>query len=62
MEKNYYKINFTRLKNGEKTYGFVRAWSAETAKQLIVQEMQGNIEITNCVQVTKEEYKKAMGL
>ena len=61
----YFKINFDYVKDGAilSSYGFVRAHSAETAKQLLVSELSslyGNVKPTACVQVTKAEYEEAM--
>ena len=60
MNKNYYIVHFTRTRTGEQTYGFVRAWSAETAKHIVMKEMKWTVEITDCKQVSKDEYQKAM--
>lgn len=65
MKKDYFKINFTYLQDCATvgTYGIVRAWSAETAKQLLVSEMSQlhkNVKVTGCVKLTYEEYKKIM--
>ena len=65
MEKLYFKINFDYVKDGAilSSYCFVRAHSAETAKQILVSELSqthGNVKPTACVQITKAEYEKAM--
>lgn len=65
MSKNYFKINFTYLKDCAtvSTYGIVAAYSAETAKQILVSEestLHKNVKVTDCVKLTNEEYKKIM--
>ena len=60
MNKNYYIVHFTHKRTGEQTYGFVRAWSEETAKHIVMKETQGTVEITDCKQVSKDEERKAM--
>ena len=37
MKKNIFKVNFIRLRNDEKTYGFVKAFTADDAKKIINQ-------------------------
>ena len=64
MEKSIFKINFTYLSNDEKTYGFVKAFTADEAKQLLIIEIaQGDaslIKITSVKTVTEKEFKDAM--
>ena len=65
MKKMYFKVNFMYVKDGAKleSYGFVSAYSAETAKQLALSELSSthrNVEIIKCIQVSKEYYKSAM--
>lgn len=65
MKKMYFKVNFTYVKDGAKleSYGFVSAYSAETAKQLALSELSSthrNVEVIKCIQVSKEYYKSAM--
>ena len=65
MNKDYFKITFTYLKDHAtiKTYSIVAAWSAETAKQLLVSEMSSlfrDVKVVDCVKITNEEYGKIM--
>lgn len=63
MKKRIFKINYTICRTGEKTYGFVKAWSEDTAKILFIQEigtLNGKLDITQVLEVSEEEYKKAM--
>ena len=64
MKKTIFKINFIYLRNDEKTYGFVKAFTADEAKQLLINEVvQGDarlIKITNVKIVTEKEFKVAM--
>ena len=64
MKKNIFKVNFIRLRTDEKTYGFVKAFTADEAKQSIINEIaQGNaslIKITSVKTVTEEEFEDAM--
>ena len=64
MKKNIFKVNFIRLRNNENTYGFVRAFTVDEAKQIIINEIaQGNpslIEITSVKTVSEKEFENAM--
>lgn len=64
MKKNIFKVNFIRLRNDEKTYGFVKAFTADDAKKIIINEIaQGDaslIKITDVKTVSKKEFKDAM--
>lgn len=64
MKKNIFKVNFIHLRNGEKTYGFVRAFTDDEAKQIIINEIaQGDvslIKITSVKMVAEKEFKNAM--
>ena len=63
MKKCIFKINCTICSTGEKTYGFVEAFSEDTAKILFTQEagsLHGKFDITQVVEVSEEEYMKAM--
>lgn len=58
MKKSIFKVNFIRLRNDEKTYGFVRAFTVDEAKQVIINEIaQGDaslIKITSVKMVTEK--------
>lgn len=64
MKKNIFKVNFIRLRNNENTYGFVRAFTVDEAKQIIINEIaQGNsslIKITSVKMVSEKEFEDAM--
>ena len=64
MKKNIFKVNFIRLRNDDKTYGFVKAFTADDAKKIVINEIaQGNanlIKITNVKTVSEKEFKDAM--
>ena len=64
MKKNIFKVNFIRLRNNENTYGFVRAFTVDEAKQIIINEIaQGTpslIEITSVKMVSEKEFENAM--
>ena len=64
MKKNIFKVNFIRLRNNENTYGFVRAFTVDDAKQIIINEIaQGNahlIKITSVKTVSEKEFENAM--
>ena len=64
MKKNIFKVNFIHLRNGEKTYGFVKAFTADGAKKIIINEIaQGNaslIKIIGVKTVSEKEFKDAM--
>ena len=64
MKKNIFKVNFIRLRNSEKTYGFVKAFTADDAKKIIINEIaQGDaslIKITDVKTVSEKEYKDAI--
>jgi hypothetical protein len=64
MKKNIFKVNFIRLRNNENTYGFVRAFTVDDAKQIIINEIaQGNaslIKITSVKTVSEKEFEDAM--
>lgn len=64
MKKNIFKVNFIRLHNNENTYGFVRAFTVDEAKQIIINEIaQGNaslIKITSVKMVSEKEFEDAM--
>lgn len=64
MKKNIFKVNFIRLRNNENTYGFVRAFTVDEAKQIIINEIaQGNaslIKITSVKTVSEKEFEDAM--
>ncbi len=64
MKKNIFKVNFIRLRNDEKTYGFVRAFTSDEAKRIIINEIaQGDaslIKITDVKTVSEKEFKDAM--
>lgn len=64
MKKNIFKVNFIRLRNNENTYGFVRAFTVDEAKQIIINEIaQGNsslIKITSVKMVAEKEFEDAM--
>lgn len=64
MKKNIFKVNFIRLRNNENTYGFVRAFTVDEAKQIIINEIaQGNsslIKITSAKTVSEKEFEDAM--
>lgn len=64
MKKNIFKVNFIRLRNNENTYGFVRAFAVDDAKQIIINEIaQGNaslIKITSVKTVSEKEFEDAM--
>ena len=64
MKKSIFKVNFIHLRNNEKTYGFVRAFTDDEAKQIVINEIaQGNaslIKITSVKMVSKKEFEDAM--
>lgn len=64
MKKNIFKVNFIRLRNNENTYGFVRAFTVDDAKQIIINEIaQGSaslIKITSVKTVSEKEFEDAM--
>lgn len=64
MQKNIFKVNFIRLRNNENTYGFVRAFTVDEAKQIIINEIaQGNssfIKITSVKMVSEKEFEDTM--
>jgi len=63
MKKCIFKIDCIIYRSVEKTYGFVKAYSEETAKILFIQEVStlyGRLEITQVVEVSEEEFEKAM--
>lgn len=64
MKKNIFKVNFIRLRNSEKTYGFVKAFTVDDAKKIIINEIaQGDarlIKITDVKTISEKEFKDAM--
>lgn len=64
MKKNIFKVNFIRLRTNENTYGFVRAFTVDEAKQIIINEIaHGNsslIKITSVKMVSEKEFEDAM--
>ena len=63
MKKRIFKVNYTILSTGEKTYGFVRALDANEAKDLFVKEvgaLHGELTITQIMRVSEKEFEKAM--
>lgn len=63
MKKRIFKINCTICRTGEKTYGFVKAFSEDTAKIMFTSEvssLHGSITITQVTEVSEKEYKRVM--
>lgn len=64
MKKKIFQVNFIRLRNDEKTYGFVKAFTSDEAKQSIINEIaQGDaslIKITGVKPVSEKEFEDVM--